>query len=112
MNIQTTMRNNRRSFEVYEDGRLVAMFASKRSAERFASGQPITKWATHEEDRATSAKAIETWLSIQVRPMADAIREPAPAPAMIEIRERDAAKANVYAAMDAREQARGGRLTF
>ena len=110
MTIQTTMRNNRRSFEVYEDGRLIAMFASKRSAERFASGQPITKWAMHEEDRATSAKAIETWLSIQVRPMADAIREPEPE--MIEIRERDAAKASIYTAMDAREQARGGRLTF
>ena len=108
MTIQTTMRNNRRSFEVYEDGRLVAMFASKRSAERFASEQPITKWASHEEDLVAQAKAIETWLSIQVRPMADAIREPE----MIEIRERDAAKASIYAAMDAREQARGGRLTF
>ena len=74
MNIQTTMRNNRRSFEVYEDGRLVAMFASKRSAERFASGQPITKWASHEEDLVAQAKAIGTWLSIQVRPMVDAVQ--------------------------------------
>ena len=108
MTVQTTMRNNRRSFEVYEGSQLVGMFASKRSAERFASGQPITKWTSHEEDRAVQAKAIGAWLSIQVRPMADAIREPE----MIEIRERDAAKASIYAAMDAREQARGGRLTF
>ena len=74
MEIQMTMRNNRRSHEVYEDGRLVAMFASRRSAEKFASGQPITKWASHEEDLVAQAKAIGTWLSIQVRPLVDAVQ--------------------------------------
>ena len=74
MTVQTTMRNDRRSFEVYENGRLVAMFASKRSAERFASGQPITKWASHEEDLVAQAKAVAAWLTIQVRPMVDAVQ--------------------------------------
>ena len=74
MEIQMTMRNNHRSHEVYEGHRLVAMFASKRSAEKFASGQPITKWASHEEDLVAQAKAIGTWLSIQVRPMVDAVQ--------------------------------------
>ena len=74
MEIKMTMRNNRRSYEVYEDGRLMDMFASKRSAERFASGQPITKWATHEQDRAAGAKAVAAWLAIQVRPLVDAVQ--------------------------------------
>jgi len=74
MTVQTTMRNNRRSYEVYEDGRLMAMFASKRSAERFASGQPITKWATHAQDCMAQAKAVAAWLTIQVRPMVDAVQ--------------------------------------
>ena len=73
MTVQMTMRNNRRSHEVYEDGRLMAMFASKRSAERFASGQPITKWATHAQDCMAQAKAVAAWLTIQVRPLVDAV---------------------------------------
>ena len=74
MEIKMTMRNNRRSYEVYEDGRLMDMFASKRSAERFASGQPITKWASHAEDCIAQAKAVAAWLTIQVRPMVDAVQ--------------------------------------
>jgi len=74
MTVQTTMRNNRRSYEVYENGRLVAMFASKRSAERFASGQPITKWASHAQDCMAQAKAVAAWLAIQVRPLVDAVQ--------------------------------------
>ena len=74
MTVQTTMRNDRRSFEVYENGRLVAMFASRRSAEKFASGQPITKWSSHEEDLVAQAKAVAAWLAIQVRPMVDAVQ--------------------------------------
>jgi len=74
MEIKMTMRNNRRSHEVYEGHRLVAMFASRRSAERFASGQPITKWSSHAEDCIAQAKAVAAWLAIQVRPMVDAVQ--------------------------------------
>jgi len=43
---------------------------------------------------------------------AEVVKLAGPEPTLAEIRERDAAKASIYAAMDAREQARGGRLTF